>query len=51
MRGKRVCQGGMFYAIDVDGRVRADHPLRPIKAMVDAELARTGAWPAGCAGP
>lgn len=32
----------MFYAIDVEARVRADHPLRPIKAMVDAELARMG---------
>jgi transposase len=32
----------MFYVIDVEDRVRADHPLRPIKKMVDAELARMG---------
>jgi transposase len=29
----------MFYAIDVERRVGADHPLRPIKRMVDEELA------------
>ena len=32
----------MFYVIDLEDRVRADHPLRPIKRMVDAELARMG---------
>ena len=32
----------MFYLIDLEARVRADHPLRPIKRMVDAELARMG---------
>jgi transposase len=32
----------MFCVINLEGRVRADHPLRPIKAMVDAELARMG---------
>lgn len=32
----------MFYAIDLEERVRADHPLRAIKQMVDAELARMG---------
>jgi transposase len=32
----------MFYAIDPEARVRADHPLRAIKAMVDGELARMG---------
>jgi transposase len=42
MRGKRDGQSGMFYVIDLEDRVRADHPLRPIKAMVDAELARMG---------
>ncbi|MFO0834400.1 MAG: IS5 family transposase [Phycisphaerales bacterium] len=42
MRGERDRQGGMFYAIDLEARVRADHPLRPIKKMVDAELARMG---------
>lgn len=42
MRGKRERQGGMFYVIDLEGRVRADHPLRPLKKVVDAELARMG---------
>lgn len=32
----------MFYAIDLEQRVRDDHPLRPIKRMVDEELARMG---------
>jgi transposase len=30
----------MFYAIDVESRIRADHPLRPIKRMIDQELAQ-----------
>lgn len=42
MRGKRDRQSGMFYAIDLEDRVRPDHPLRAIKSMVDAELARMG---------
>jgi transposase len=42
MRGKRERQGGMFYVIDLEERVRGDHPLRPLKKMVDAELARMG---------
>ena len=32
----------MFYLIDLEERVRPDHPLRAIKRMVDAELARMG---------
>jgi transposase len=32
----------MFYVIDLESRVRPDHPLRAIKRMVDAELARMG---------
>jgi transposase len=32
----------MFYAIDIEGRIRADHPLRPIKAAVDEILADLG---------
>lgn len=32
----------MFYVIDLESKVRADHPLRAIKAAVDAELARMG---------
>lgn len=30
----------MFFAINVEDRIAADHPLRPIRRMVDAELAR-----------
>lgn len=32
----------MFFVIDLEQRVRPDHPLRPIKKMVDEELARMG---------
>ncbi|MDQ7014473.1 MAG: transposase, partial [Planctomycetota bacterium] len=32
----------MFYAIDLEDRIRADHPLRPIKAAVDAILIELG---------
>jgi transposase len=42
MRGTRDGQGGMFYVINLEDRVRADHPLRSIKKVVDAELARMG---------
>lgn len=28
----------MFFAINLSGRIRADHPLRPIKRVVDAIL-------------
>jgi transposase len=40
MRGQRDRQSGMFYVIDLEDRVRPDHPLRAIKTRVDAELAR-----------
>lgn len=39
MRGKSDRQGKMFFAIDLEGRVRPDHPLRAIKAAVDRILA------------
>lgn len=32
----------MFYAINLEDRIRPDHPLRPIKAAVDAILAELG---------
>jgi hypothetical protein len=32
MRGKRDERRPMFFAIDVEDRIRADHPLRPIKS-------------------
>ena len=40
MRGKPDLQPPMFFAICVEDRVRSDHPLRPIKRMVDEELSR-----------
>ncbi len=40
MRGKPKSQPPMFFAICVEDRVRPDHPLRPIKRMVDEELSR-----------
>ena len=40
MRGKPDSQPPMFFAICVEDRVRRDHPLRPIKQMVDEELCR-----------
>ena len=38
MRGKSDSQPPMFFAIRIEDRVRADHPLRAIKRMVDEEL-------------
>jgi transposase len=40
MRGKSDSQPPMFFAICVEDRVRQDHPLRPIKRMVDEDLSR-----------
>lgn len=39
MRGRRDPQGCLFYAIDLEDRIRPDHPLRPIKAAADRILA------------
>jgi transposase len=39
MRGRRDSQPILFYAIDVEDRIRPDHPLRPIKVAVDGILA------------
>ena len=40
MRGTKNRQPNMFYAIDVESRIQADHPLRAIKTIVDQDLAR-----------
>lgn len=40
MRGKRDTQPPMFFVIDVEARIRPDHPLRPLKRMIDEELAK-----------
>ena len=39
MRGRRDPQGCLFYAIDLEDRVRPDHPLRSIKVTADRILA------------
>src|ERR1700751_5334572 len=38
MRGNDQEQGGMFSYISPEQRVRKDHPLRPIRTMVDQVL-------------
>lgn len=38
MRGKPDPRPSFFYAIDLEDRIHPDHPLRPIKAVVDAIL-------------
>jgi transposase len=40
MRGRKNRQGAMFYAFNVEQKVRADHPLRAIKKLALAEMAR-----------
>lgn len=43
MRGKFDPQAVLFTAaIDLDGRVRSDHPRRAIKQMADADLCKMG---------
>jgi len=43
MRGKRETRPPMFFVIDVERRIRPDHPLRPLKRMIDEELAKMSA--------
>jgi hypothetical protein len=38
MRGSDRQSGGLFSYVDLEARVPADHPLRPIRAIVDAAL-------------
>lgn len=38
MRGDDFIQGAMFSYVDLNGRVPAAHPLRPLKQVVDAIL-------------
>jgi transposase len=42
MRGKKDRQPNMFYALDVEDRIRPSHPLRAIKKLVDEDLSRMG---------
>jgi transposase len=39
MRGRAPKQPRFFYALNIEDRIRKDHPLRAIKAMVDQDLA------------
>jgi transposase len=39
MRGRQESPIALFYVIDVEARIRTDHPLRPLKAAVDRILA------------
>ena len=39
MRGRQDSPTALFYVIDVEARVRADHPLRGVKQAVDRILA------------
>ena len=39
MRGDDEISGSLFSYIDLEDRVRADHPLRPIREIANAALA------------
>ena len=39
MRGGDERGGGLFSYVDFEARIPADHPLRPIRALVDEALA------------
>ncbi len=40
MRGSDQRSGSLFSYVDLEARVRSDHPLRPIRAIVNAALER-----------
>jgi transposase len=43
MRGKDELRGSLFSYVDLEQRIRADHPLRAIGAVVNAALAQMSA--------
>src|SRR4051794_32769070 len=43
MRGSDQRSGSLFSYVDLEARVRADHPLRPIRAIVNSALDRLSA--------
>ena len=47
MRGSDRRSGELFSYVDLEGRVRADHPLRSIREMANTALARLSADFAG----
>ena len=48
MRGKVDSQTALFFAINLEERIRADHPLRPIKRAVDLILCEMAPLFEGC---
>ena len=51
MRGDDEICGSLFSYIDLEDRVRADHPLRPIREIANAALAtqsRNNSIVSGC---
>ena len=38
MRGRKSDQPQLFYTIDVESRIRPNHPLRALKLRIDAIL-------------
>ena len=38
MRGSDEHSGALFSYVDLEKRVRADHPLRAVRALTDAAL-------------
>jgi len=42
MRGSDQRSGPLFSYVDLEARVRSDHPLRPIRELVNAALADLG---------
>ena len=42
MRGRADDQGQLFFTINVESRIRCDHPLRAVKAIVDEILRGMG---------
>jgi transposase len=47
MRGSDERTGALFSYVDLEARVRTDHPLRPIRSIVNAALERLSADLAG----
>src|SRR3954467_1498694 len=43
MRGSDEVSGSLFSYVDLESRVRSDHPLRPIRRIVNEALLTLGA--------
>lgn len=48
MKGQAANDARMFYAIDMEARIRADHPLRAIRAVADGILRELEPLLEGC---